>query len=285
MLASYRSHAQTAAPNMKPRRLPSRTPCAGFTRTDLATGTAAFACLAALVLPALGGHPGQGRAALCAANLARLQKAWLEFANDNGDVLPRASGSPINWVSGWIDFGPTPDATNVLNLLDPRFAQLGPYTRDAALYRCPSDTSTARFRNPDQTWAAPIPRVRSYSLNGISNGDGSFVSSPYAPYRRLTDVVNPPPSATFTFIDEHPGSINDGYFAVALPANGRIIDFPASHHERAGTVAFVDGHVEVHPWKDRRTRPPVRGFSMPLNIPSPGNPDVQWLTDHAGGRR
>ena len=64
----------------------------------------------------------------------------------------------------------------------------------------------------------------------------------------------------------------------------QFIDYPASYHGRAGGFSFADGHSEIHRWRDGRTMPPVipGGFiSNPMGNPSPYNPDIAWLQDHA----
>jgi prepilin-type processing-associated H-X9-DG protein len=55
-------------------------------------------------------------------------------------------------------------------------------------------------------------------------------------------------------------------------------DVPASYHNGAGGLSFVDGHAEIKRWLDPRTAPPIRKDSTWLvtagNIPSPNNPDI-----------
>jgi hypothetical protein len=64
-------------------------------------------------------------------------------------------------VSGSLGFGDdNPDNTNVFMLLDPAFAQLGPYTRTAASYKCPSNRLMVR------NGGVLRPRVRSISMSG-----------------------------------------------------------------------------------------------------------------------
>jgi prepilin-type processing-associated H-X9-DG protein len=94
-----------------------------------------------------------------------------------------------------------------------------------------------------------------------------------------------------TFIDEREESLNDGYFAINMrgfaPGNAwngevtQLTDLPAYWHDRAASVTFGDGHVDVQRWQDPRTTPdPTRG-QIPLGVPSPQNRDVLWLQEHA----
>ncbi len=256
-----------------------------FSRIDVLATCGALTLLGGLLLPALANTQVQGRSAVCAGNLSRLQRAWTQFATDNDGLLPRATGATVNWASGIMDPSGGPDTTNTLNLLDPRYAQLGPYTADARLYRCPADPSRVPMGPLVDGVRTPIPRVRSYSISGAMAGDTMWVSPPSSMFTRIQDIVNPAPSEALVFLDEHPGSINDGNFAIQVPNTGVLVDVPASHHDRAGTVSFADGHTELHAWQDNRTMPAFRGAFIILNFPSPGNPDVAWLAARASSPR
>ena len=257
-----------------------------FSRIDALTTCGALTLLGGLLLPALANTQVQGRSALCAGNLNRLQRAWTQFATDNEGLLPNAGGSSsVKWVSGLMELTRANDNTNTLYLLDPRYAQLGPYTADARLYRCPADPSQVPMGPLVDGVRTSIPRVRSYSISGAMAGDSIWVSPSHFTFTRIHDIVNPAPSEALVFLDEHPGSINDGHFAIQVPNTGRLVDMPGSHHDRAGTVSFADGHTELHAWQDNRTMPAFNGGYIVLNIASPGNPDAAWLSAHASSRR
>ena len=105
---------------------------------------------------------------------------------------------------------------------------------------------------------------------------------------QLDDFNNPGPASVFVFLDEREDSINDGTFVVAMtgwprsPRANRIIDYPASYHNRAGGFSYADGHSEIKKWLDARTMPLLRrGVEIPLNVPSPGNLDVRWMQERA----
>lgn len=270
---------------MKTTQLDSA-PRQAFSRIDALATCCALTLLGGLLLPALANTQVHGRSALCAGNLNRLQRAWTQFATDNDGLLPRATGGTVNWVSGWLDLSGGPDNTNTLNLLDPRYAQLGPYTADARLYRCPADPSEVPLGPLVDGVRTSVPRVRSYSINTAMAGDTSLWIDPaFFVFARIQDIVNPAPSEALVFVDEHPGSINDGQFSIRVPDAGVIVDVPASHHDRAGTVSFADGHTELHAWQDNRTMPFFRVTALQLNFSSPGNPDATWLAAHASSRR
>ncbi len=108
-------------------------------------------------------------------------------------------------------------------------------------------------------------------------------------------MLDPGPVQTLLFWDEREDAINWGNYFVdmsgfpdrpgALQFGG---DMPASYHNRAGGLSFVDGHAEIKRWRDPRTTPPVRENSNWLflsnAIPSPGNADIMWLQERATRR-
>ena len=113
-------------------------------------------------------------------------------------------------------------------------------------------------------------------------GFGANVSSKkYRIYFKKSAIDNP--AMRYVFIDEHPDGINAGGFAnmmVENPSAARIIDFPASYHNGACGISFSDGHAEIHKWRDGRTRPPVNyNNNLMLNVSSPNNQDMIWLSD------
>ena len=54
----------------------------------------------------------------------------------------------------------------------------------------------------------------------------------------------------------------------------------------AGMVerAKADGHPEIRKWVDPRTVKPVKFYEMPLNVPSPNNRDMIWLSERTSVR-
>ena len=94
------------------------------------------------------------------------------------------------------------------------------------------------------------------------------------------------------FIDEREDSINDGWFSLDMTgydpretARLRIVDFPASYHNRAGVLSFADGHSELRRWEDGRTTPILRKrVPLALGRDSPDNKDVEWLQVRSSAR-
>jgi len=165
---------------------------------------------------------------------------------------------------------------------------LAPYVaNNLAIWHCPADKSTGL--NPA---GQRVPRPRSRSMNLWTGGNGDSPGNGYKGmwgpggnwlvYRKLSQMVEPGPAMTYVLLDEREDSINDAFFVVEMdgyPAlgNTKIVDYPASYHNKAAGFSFADGHSEIHRWVDSRTTPPLSAQDLQLNIASPNNLDVLWM--------
>jgi prepilin-type processing-associated H-X9-DG protein len=214
------------------------------------------------------------------------------YADENSGFLPAPVAVGYRpgtaWVHGQLDFSSAnPDNTNTANLVDPRRATLAPYVRDPAVFRCPADMSSVR--GPSGTL---LPRVRSYSMSeAMGTASAGWLPTPqYLSFLKREDIITPKPADAWVVAEEHPDSINDTVLAVQIAEEStatwaRIVDYPSALHDGAANLAFADGHVELRHWVDQRTRPPVwYQNSLPLNVSSPSNRDVLWLSERTSSR-
>ena len=107
---------------------------------------------------------------------------------------------------------------------------------------------------------------------------GTNVFNPeYKQFKKSTEITRP--SDIFVFLDEHPDSINDGYFLNRLEEL-EWIDLPASYHNGAANFTFADGHAEVHRWLNSATKPPARpdAAALPMPVDPAQRADFVWVT-------
>jgi prepilin-type processing-associated H-X9-DG protein len=151
------------------------------------------------------------------------------------------------------------------------------------VWRCPADQSFVTVAG------RRVPRFRSNGMSQVFgfgewlDGSGSGRGQTrWRTYGRDGHVVQP--SATWVFVDEHSGSINDSAFANQMTGadtatGARIIDMPASYHNGACGFSFADGHAEIKRWRGRTIQPrTVFGQNVALNIAAgDSRPDVFWF--------
>ena len=269
-----------------------------FTLVELLVVIAVIAILASLLFPALARAKAKAQGLFCLNNTRQLGLAWLLYADDhNGRLAYNMGGvgfrgvapkTNLNWVGDIMDWEVVPDSdnTNTTRLTE---ASLGPYaSKVVSLYRCPSDTVLSA-RQREAGWAPG--RVRSYSMNamvgdaGEASTSGTNQNNPN--YVQFFNVAAfPEPAGIFVFLDEHPDSINDGYF---LNKDDYLhwFDLPASYHNGAACFSYADGHSDSHRWRNATTLRPARpeGAPLPMYVHPGESGDLDWVIDHMSVER
>jgi prepilin-type N-terminal cleavage/methylation domain-containing protein len=282
-------------------------PPLGFTLLELLVVLVTLSMLAGSLVPTLAGSRISSQAFRCLNNNRQLCSAWRMYADDNHDILVYASddgttvSNPNNqyaWTWTHMDYSPANRANWDTNL-DIVQRPLWPYTsRDASIYRCPSDSSSVVVNG------TPKPRVRSFSMNAYVGGyapprtaplgspgtvSGIFSAIQYRVFSKTTDFNVLPPAMAFVFVDERPDAINWGNFYTDMSGYQIdaalyefVQDFPAIFHNFGSSISFADGRAEIHRWLDARTAPGFTpGTTEVETVSAPRDLDVAWLQDHA----
>lgn len=265
-------------------------PC-GFTLLELLVVIALIATLAAMLLPVLNHARARATGYQSVNNTRQLTFAWMLYADDhNGRLAYNLGGAGggknpaiktnLNWVNNNLTWELDSDNTNTATLTE---ASLGPYVNRATqIYRCPNDKVLSDVQRKDG-WSH---RVRSYSMNamigdaGELSASGANANNPnYVQFFRITDI--PRPSDIFVFVEEHPDSINDGYFLNRYYVN-HWNDLPASDHNGSAPFAFADGHAQLHRWVEDSTQQPLRPdvVDFPLALSASQTTDLNWVLKH-----
>jgi prepilin-type N-terminal cleavage/methylation domain-containing protein/prepilin-type processing-associated H-X9-DG protein len=195
-----------------------------FTLIELLVVIAIIAILAAILFPVFAKAREKARQIACASNLKQLGLAFMQYSQDNDEVMPCATVAlPGNGITGgWVYY----DNLNigVSTNFDVTRGSIYPYVKSKGVYICPDDS---KGQNNGE----------SYSYNSLcTNGYGT----PLAFGLSLASFDQP--SETMMLSEEGGafGFTDDGF----MLCNATDENNPTPRHTEGDNIAFVDGHVK-----------------------------------------
>jgi prepilin-type N-terminal cleavage/methylation domain-containing protein/prepilin-type processing-associated H-X9-DG protein len=262
-----------------------------FTLIELLVVIAVIAILASLLLPALTRAKARAHRVQCINNLRQLSIAWHLYSGDNNGLLP-ANGyvtdaeSARLWVQGSEHVRPE-FFTNLNCLSNPRYALFADFIQNPRVYKCPSD------RSEPNVFGTVYKKTRSYSLNAYFGwqfpSDDEKTSPDVYTFLKTSDFAAFDSSQLYTFVDAAPLNVCYSAFVLFMGHAGWFWHRPSVEHLGSGVLAFADGHVEAHRWRDPETIQKARdggaGDGSHFTFVSANNPDLIWLQERATMRR
>ena len=200
-----------------------------FTLIELLVVIAIVAILAAFLFPVFQKVRENARRAACASNLRQLTTAFIQYTQDNDEILPGATDGPAgaSVTGGWVlyrVFGVSPAPA----VFDVAGGGLYPFVRSAQVYLCPDDGQGRLSGN-------------SYAVNSCAEAPAN---SPQPRQGKSLAAFDASTSLMLLgeedadFRDHTTGSTNDGYLSLFFD------DAISSRHAGGSNVSFVDGHVK-----------------------------------------
>lgn len=97
-------------------------------------------------------------------------------------------------------------------------------------------------------------------------------------FLKTSDIqAHMPMTMAFVFLDENPGSINDGYWVADPSVPTTWIDSPAHYHNNGSNLSFADGHAEAKKWMDNGVLTGKFNGQSGFSADPVNGPDLPWI--------
>jgi prepilin-type N-terminal cleavage/methylation domain-containing protein len=266
----------------------------GFTLIELLVVIAIIAILAAMLLPALSRAKQKSQTVACINNLRQLTIASVVYSvdfrdywplNNQGDdavnlANPPAGYYPRVWAEGR-EGSNLIDELAASGMVSDKVSLVAPYLKSKNVFRCPGDKKPWKVNNQLLT------RPRSYGMNAyVGWNSGPWHDMPneqrYQIFRRTSQ--GRVSSTGFIFGEIHPDSLCRPMFGMNMDSQ-TIYHVPGDYHGQVSTFSFLDGHTEVHHWRDPQLNepkpPPANWHDHTGNAVKPSSySDLAWLKQH-----
>jgi prepilin-type N-terminal cleavage/methylation domain-containing protein/prepilin-type processing-associated H-X9-DG protein len=210
-----------------------------FTLIELLVVIAIIALIAAILFPVFAQAREKARAATCASNEDQLGLAFIQYAQDNDEMLPGVTNGPPGdgTMGGWMYYSNYGSDNGVNTIFQPKLGSLYLYVKSPAVYICPDDSLG---QNHGDSYAInSCLSLPTTDANNVNDGRPlSFITQPADTmllgeegYGDMTDPFEA-------------GSTNDAYLSFE-----HIDDISTRHSPRSGSgysnVLYLDGHVKA----------------------------------------
>jgi prepilin-type N-terminal cleavage/methylation domain-containing protein/prepilin-type processing-associated H-X9-DG protein len=267
----------SSTPDSSPLRNGARSPVSAFTLIELLVVIAIIAILAAILFPVFAQAREKARQATCISNMKQLALAYLMYAQDYDEVLPRRDNGDT--IPTKVPRDPTPGQSN---------GMVYPYLKNLGVLVCPTESDREMWVEPNREdllspamspedqakygWKVEWGWGQCYGYNGL-NDTGNGFDIPYPNQgvnRRPLAAINKPAKTILLAHSLGPRGAwwGVGWFVQWQPDKNASEYSPITDiHNGGSPVAFCDGHVKF-----------IRQSTAHANDQEPrdDNPDSMW---------